>query len=461
MSSDRDISGSRFNRRDLLRRAGPGALLLLAPRVAGANPRGPHFTPKARSVVFLYMGGGPSHVDLFDPKPSLLKYEGRPIPQSITSRDLNASSKVLPSKFAFARAGRCGTEVSELLPHLAGVMDEIAVVRSAKTTRIDHSEALLVLHTGRPSSGFPTIGSWISYALGSENRNLPAYIAMPEGPSERTRNATSSGWLPQLHAGSPLNAEGGDPFFYLHPPSGTSTSSQSLYLELLSDLNERHLSTRSTSRMIARAESFKLASRMQVAAVKEVDISREPEAVRRMYGLDAEPTRSFGTRCLIARRLVESGVRFVHLMRSDWDHHGGPYGGIFEALTKSCVATDQPIAALIRDLKQRGLLESTLLVWVGEFGRLPVVEGGDGRDHNPFGFSLWMAGGGVKGGVVHGATDEFGYAAVDQPVSIADLHATILHLVGIDFAKLVVPFEGRDESLVGVEKARVVKEIIA
>jgi hypothetical protein len=417
----------------------------------------PHFSPRARNIIFLYMGGGPSQMDLFDPKPALAKYEGQPIPISITQRAIGGSTRLLASPFKFAKHGRAGIELSELLPHFAGVVDEAAIVRSGVTTRIDHGEALLMMHTGRPISGFPSLGCWVTYALGTVNESMPAYVALPDTDPERLRNAISSGWLPALYQGTPFNIKGGSPIFDLERPTGMSAAEQRAYLQLTQALNRHHQQTRrDLSQLDARIQNFELAARMQVEALRNMDLAGESAAMRQMYGLENEATKKFGTQCLTARRLIESGVRFVHLIRNDWDHHGG----LKEKLSRSCLETDQPVAALLKDLKQRGLLDQTLVIWAGEFGRLPVAQGNDGRDHNPYGFSFWMAGGGVKGGTVHGATDEFGYSAVENKVSMADFHATVLHLLGLDHKKVTFDFEGREESLTGVEPARVVKEIL-
>ncbi len=403
------------------------------------------------------MGGGPSQMDLFDPKPALSKFDGQPIPLSITQRAIRGSTKLMASPFKFAKYGRAGIDLSELLPNFAEVVDEAAIVRSGVTTRIDHGEALLMMHTGRPISGFPSLGCWVTYALGTVNDSMPAYVALPDTDAERLRNAISPGWLPALYQGTPFNIKGGSPIFDLDRPKNMSAAEQRAYLQLTQALNRHHQQKRrDISQLDARIQNFELAARMQVEAVRNMSLSGESESTRRLYGLDKEPTRKFGTQCLIARRLVESGVRFVHLIRNDWDHHGG----LKEKLAQSCAETDQPVAALLKDLKQRGLLDSTLVIWAGEFGRLPVAEGGSGRDHNPYGFSFWMAGGGVKGGMTYGATDEFGYASVENKVTMADFHATVLHLLGLDHKKVTYGFEGRDESLTGIEPARIVKELL-
>ncbi|HSH14507.1 MAG TPA: DUF1501 domain-containing protein, partial [Verrucomicrobiae bacterium] len=360
------------------------------------------------------------------------------------------------SPFQFARHGQSGLEVSELLPHLARVVDDIAVVRSGVTKHIDHGEALLAMHTGRGQSGFPSLGCWVTYALGTENQDMPAYVAMCAADPERARNATTAGFLPALYQGTPFNTAGGSPIFNLNRHESMSEADQTLMRQLTQSLNRRHQAARAgLSELDARIQNFELAARMQVEAFKYVDLATESEATRRLYGLDQEMTKPFGAQCLTARRLLESGVRFVHLVRNDWDHHAD----IPKNLTKSCGETDQPIAALLIDLKQRGLLDDTLVIWTGEFGRLPVVQGGSGRDHNPFGFSFWLAGGGVRGGMTHGATDDFGYAAVEDPVSVHDLHATVLNLLGLDHQKVTFDFEGRNETLTGAEGGNVVEAL--
>ena len=429
-------------------------------RQPSLTARPPQFPARAKNVILLYMGGGPSHLDMFDPKPLLKKYDGQRSPFAIEQRDLHSAAKVMASPFSFGKYGQCGMDVSELLPHTATVVDDLALVRSGVTTRIDHGEALLMMHTGRPISGFPTMGSWITYGLGSENQNLPAYVSMPDGPSERVRNATSSGWLPALYQGTPMNVDGGTPFSFLNPDLDARFTEEhpEKFRRLTQALNRRHLVGREeVSQLDARIQNYELAARMQLEAMQQVDIGKETAATRELYGIGSgKPTDSFGRRCLVARRLVEAGVRFVHVMRNDWDHHGD----LTKKLAKSCLETDQPIAGLLKDLKGRGLLDETLVLWTGEFGRLPVAEGTDGRDHNPFGYSFWMAGGGVKGGTIYGATDDFGYRATENPVTVADFHATVLDRLGFDHQQLTYDFEGRTETLIGVEKARVVRDIL-
>jgi hypothetical protein len=422
------------------------------------RPRPPHFPARARNVIFLFMGGGPSQVDLLDPKPALARYDGQPMPGSITQRKIGGSTRLMASPFPFARHGRSGIEISSLLPHLARVADDIAVIRSGVTDHIDHGEALLAMHTGHGQSGWPSLGCWVTYALGTDNTDMPAYVALAQSDPERTRNATSAAFLPALYQGTPFNTGGGSPIFNLKRPDSVSEADQRRMLDLTQALNRRHrLERAECGELDARIQSFELAARMQVEAMDRVDISGESAATRTLYGLDRDETRGFGMQCLTARRLVEAGVRFVHLIRNDWDHHGK----LREKLSQSCAETDQPVAGLLADLKARGLLETTLVIWAGEFGRLPVVEGSDGRDHNPFGFSFWMAGSGVRAGTTYGRTDDFGYAAVEGAVTMADFHATVLHLLGLDHRKVRFDHEGREESLTGTEPARVVQEILA
>jgi hypothetical protein len=460
-----------LTRREALRRfaGGIGALALsslfagrTAAGVSGGSfdllPKVPRFAARAKRVIMLYMGGGPSQMDLLDPKPVLQKNDGQPMPGSVTQRALDGSNKLMASPFKFAPYGQSGLQVSELLPHLAQVVDDIAIVNSGVTQHIDHGEALLAMHTGRGQSGFPSIGCWVTYALGTENQDMPAYVAMCAADPERARNATTAGFLPALYQGTPFNTGGGSPIFNLQRPESMTEADQKLMLQLTHSLNRRHQAARSGfSELDARIQNFELAARMQIEAFKHVDLATESAATRRLYGLEQKTTKEFGTQCLTARRLLESGVRFVHLVRNDWDHHAD----IPKNLPKSCAQTDQPIAALLIDLKQRGLLDDTLVIWTGEFGRLPVVQGGSGRDHNPFGFSFWLAGGGIRGGMTYGATDDFGYAAVENPVSVHDLHATVMHLLGFEDQQVTFDFEGRDETLTGAEGGHVVKALLA
>jgi hypothetical protein len=429
--------------------------------------RRPHFAPKARAMISLFMHGGPSHVDLLDPKPELTRHHGKEYTGDVVYSFVNrASKKLLGSPWKFAKRGQCGTEVSELLPHLAGIIDDVCVLRSMHTGHNGHEVSIRYFHGGIAGvTGRPTMGSWIVYGLGSEARDLPAYMVLsdPGGlPVDGTSN-WSSGFLPALYQGTVLRPQ--EPrIFNLDPPPGLRGAVQRDNLDLLGELNRRHLARHpGEADLEARIASYELAAAMQTAASEALDVSREPEAIRRLYGLDDPLTRSYGTRCLIARRLVERGVRFVQLFLGGqpWDTHNN----IRKTLPDICRRTDRPAAALVRDLKQRGLLETTIVHWGGEIGRLPVCEGElnatAGRDHNGQGFSIWLAGGGIRGGMTYGATDEVGHRAAVDVVTPNDYQATILHLLGLDHAKLVYHHNGRQQRLTDGRPARVVKEVLA
>ncbi|MGN6133134.1 MAG: DUF1501 domain-containing protein, partial [Aureliella sp.] len=358
------------------------------------------------------------------------------------------SGNVLASPFQFRRHGRSGMELSELLPHLGSVADDITLIRSMTTPAVDHEAALRCIHTGRRDAGFPTWGSWVTYGLGSECQNLPAYIVLsdPGGlPIDGTRN-WSAGWLPAVHQGAAFGVGESAPLVNLKPPANVPAAARQEQLGFLDRLNRHHLGRHpENDDLAARIQNFEMAAQMQTSVPDLLDISGESAATQQMYGLDNEATRDYGTRCLVARRMVERGVRFVQLFQSGqpWDTHTNNASQLVDL----CASTDQPCAALVRDLKQRGLLESTIVIWAGEFGRLPVAQGTDGRDHNRRGFSIWVAGGGFRSGYVHGATDEFGYSAVENQVSVHDLHATLLHALGLDHSSLTYPHEGRLTSL--------------
>ncbi len=419
--------------------------------------------PRARSVICLFQHGGPSQMDLFDPKPALLRYDGKPYPGQLEIHFNTQAGNLLASPFRFSQWGQSGTVLSELLPHTAGIVDELTLIRSMTTESVDHEAALRLIHTGKILAGRPTWGSWVVYALGSENHNLPSYVVLsdPGGlPVDGVRN-WSSGWLPAIYQGTPFRS-GKTPVLNLETPRGMTTSARDSQLRLLDELNRVHLGRhRGNSELEARITNFEIAARMQTTVPEAVNLSSEPASIRRMYGLDNPVTHEYATRCLIARRLVERGVRFVQLFLSGqpWDTHSKNA----ETLKSLCARTDQPSAALVRDLKQRGLLDETIVLWTGEFGRLPVSQGTDGRDHNRHGFSLWLAGGGFRRGYVHGATDELGYAAVDDIVSVHDLQATLLLALGMDHRKLTYPFEGRLDSLTDPEvtKARLVPRLLS
>ena len=444
------------------------ALAATGPRkVYDLKPRPPHFEPKAKAVIQLFMSGGPSQVDLFDPKPLLEKYAGQP-PGRDLANDITfpgSAGGMMPSPFKFAKHGESGMEISELLPHLAKQADDIALIRSMFTTNFTHSPATFLMLCGGAFPGRPTVGAWVAYGLGSENQNLPAYIVL-HGPMRHINagiKSWQSGWLSPVYQGTPLRSEG-SPILNLKPLEGLPQPVLELKRSLLGRLAAAHRDRRpGQPDLEARISSYELAARMQISATDALDISQESRATQEMYGLNEEVTAAFGNRCLIARRLVERGVRFVQVYTDqEYDHHGN----LEKKLPSSCAEADKPMGALLRDLKQRGLLDSTLVTWGGEFGRLPLSQKnpGDknlGRDHGPAGFTVWMAGGGIKGGTIYGATDDIGYKAIENRVSVHDYHATILHLLGMDHEKLVYNHHGLNERLTGVDPARVLKEIMA
>lgn len=428
-------------------------------------PRPGHFPARAKAVIQLCQNGGPSQMDLFDPKPELSKRSGQPYPGEVETFQLGNKNVLLGSPFTFSRHGQSGMELSEIIPHLGGVADDLCLVRSMHTDNNNHPFALNTLQTGKVFAGRPAMGSWITYALGSENRDLPAYVVLrdPAGYNTSGKMVWSSGWLPAIYQGTEFASQGA-PVLHLEPARKTSADLQARSRRLLDELNAAHLREHpGESELEARIENFALAARMQACAAPMLDLSRESEATHRLYGLDNPETAGYGSRCLMARRLVESGVRFVQVFPplkpsfQPWDTHSDNAGG----LRAICAQVDRPSAALVTDLKRRGLLDEVIVMWSGEFGRLPITENADGRDHNRHAFSLLMAGGGFRGGHVHGATDEFGYKAVEKRVSIPDLHATILHQLGIDHTRLTFRHSGRPERLTDpdVTGARVVREI--
>jgi hypothetical protein len=430
------------------------------------TPKRPHFAPKARAMISIFLVGGPSHLDLFDPKPALRKLDGKDFPGTVKyDNAAQASRKVLAPLWKFQRHGRCGMELSELLPHLGGVADDICLIRSMHTGVNNHIPSMYALSTGRGTAGRPTLGSWLTYGLGSESQQLPAYVALTDArglPLIRGENWTN-GWLPSVYQGTVARPQ--EPrILNLDPPPHLAGRPQKAQLDLIRALNESHLRDHpGESDLAARLASYELAARMQLAAKEAFDVSRETLATRALYGIDDPVTRDYGTRCLIARRLVERGVRFVQLWNvgQNWDHHNL----IYRLLPERCREVDRPVAALVRDLKARGLLDTTVVHWGGEMGRLPVIQNDagrlkGGRDHNTYGFSQWLAGGGFKGGHVHGATDEFGHHAVDGVVTHSDWLATLLHLFGLDGAKLVFRQGARELSLLEGQ-GKVVKALLA
>jgi hypothetical protein len=442
-----------------------GRLFAAGGKVTGAHPlapQQPHFAPKARRVIFLFMAGAPSHLELFDHKPELAKWDGKlPPPDLIKNYRaafISPNSKLLGPKFKFARHGQCGAELSELLPHLATVVDDIALVKSLHTDAFNHAPGQIMMNTGSPQFGRPSLGAWVTYGLGSESQDLPAFVVFSTGTKGTSGGASNwgAGFLPSVHQGT-LFRSVGDPVLYLSNPKGVDAQVQRDTLDTIRKLNQKRLEVVGDPEIATRIHSFEMAFRMQTSAPELMDLAKEsPETLDR-YG--AEPGKSsFANSCLLARRLIERGVRFVQIFHEAWDQHGNLVGD----LKKNCQATDKPCAALIKDLKQRGLLEDTLVIWGGEFGRTPMVQGGgdDGRDHHPNCFTMWLAGGGVKPGLTLGESDEFGFNATKDRVHVHDLHATILHLLGFDHTKLTYRFQGRDFRLTDVE-GEVVTKLLA
>jgi len=425
-------------------------------------PKAPRHRPGARSVICLFQHGGPSQVDLFDPKPELTRRHGQPHPDGLEVHFHTQVGKLLGSPFRFQKCGRSGVELSELLPHTAGVIDEATLVRSMVSDSVDHEAALHCIHTGKTFAGRPSWGSWVLYGLGSMRQDLPAYVVLsdPGGLPVDGTNNWSSGFLPAVYQGTPFRASG-TPVANLVPPADVPADGRRNQLDFLRELNSAHLRRHPRdTELEARVGHYELAAKMQTSVPAVLDISTETEETKRLYGLDNPKTAEYGKRCLLARRLVEQGVRFVQVFLSGqpWDTHDKNAA----RLKDLCAMTDRPSAALVTDLKRRGLLDSTIVLWTGEFGRLPVSQGADGRDHNRHAFSLWIAGGGFRKGYVHGATDDFGYRAVTDVVRAPDLHATLLHALGLDHTRLTVRHEGRDDSLTdfGVTRADVVEGLL-
>ncbi len=424
----------------------------------------PHFQPKAKRVIYLFMHGGPSHVDLFDPKPDLIKYAGQQLPASfgeVQTRRKVAKNPLMPPVKPFHRHGESGLEFSELLPHMAAKADDLCVIRSCHGNSVNHPQSVYQMNTGSILMGKPSLGAWVSYGLGSTNRDMPSFIVMPD-PGSGVKGgppAWGSGFLPAVHQGVTMRP-GANPILNLTPANRDfPKDKQRRTLDFVQRMNREHLAQRDDADILkARMESYELAFRMQASAPDLVDLEGETEPTRKLYGIDDPVTREFGTRCLLARRLVEKGVRFVQLYSGNtegWDAHKN----VLDNHTKYCAATDKPVAGLLHDLKKRGLLEDTLVIWGGEFGRMPMSEQGVGRDHNPWGYSVLMAGAGVKGGYAHGNTDAIGLRAEENKVHVNDLHATILHLLGFDHEELTFFHDGRDERLTDVA-GTVVKDIL-
>lgn len=464
------------SRREMLLRSGSGfgalalAGLLDSTSTSLASPTSAsplaekltHHAARAKSVIFLFMDGGPSHIDTFDPKPLLDKLAGKPIPESF-GRVITAmgefDSPILPSTRKWKQHGESGLWISDWLPHTAEHADDLAVIRSCWTNGINHSGGICQMNTGSQFAGRPSLGSWVTYGLGTANENLPAFVVMQEGKGRVINGARNwgAGFMPAVYQGTTMQREGA-PFSNLSPPSGISSRQQREELDFLAQLNRQHAENRETNTELeARIRSFELAFQMQSHAPEAVDLSQETPETQKLYGLDNKDTESFGRNLLMARRLVERGVRFVqcyHGAGSKWDAHKDIEGNH----TRMCRGQDLPVAGLLSDLKQRGLLDQTLVVWGGEFGRTPMSEKGDGRDHNPTGFTMWMAGGGVRSGQAYGTTDEVGLHAVEDRLHVHDIHSTVLHLMGVDHRKLVYVHKGRPERI-DQNEGRAFKEI--
>jgi hypothetical protein len=444
-----------LTRRELFQRLGTGigaialASLLKDDRLLAADnppsPR-PHFPPRARSVIYLHMVGAPSHLDLFDYKPALQRHDGELVPEDLIEGQrfafLRGRPRLLGTRFKFHRHGRSGLELSELLPHLAELADDIAIVKTLHTEEFNHAPAQLFMQTGFGQFGRPSIGSWAAYGLGTENQNLPAFVVLVNGRTAGAGNSLwGSGFLPTAYQGVQFRSQG-DPVLFLSNPGGIDANDRRRLIDTIGELNRVQLADVGDPEIATRITQYELAYRMQMAVPELTDLSREPRQVHAMYGTTpGQP--SFANNCLLARRLVERGVRFIQLYDADWDHHNA----VFTNLPRKCREVDRPIAALLRDLKQRGLLDQTVVIFGGEFGRTPMMQGdaagNPGRDHHKDAFSIWMAGGGVKGGFVYGRTDDLGYYPDEDPMHVRDFHATLLHLLGLDHERLTFRFQGR------------------
>ena len=434
---------------------------------AAVNPlaaRKPHFPARAKRVIFLFMKGGPSHVDTFDPKPLLDRDHGKPLPFALPRVTFAKTTTLFKSPWKFKRHGQSGLPVSDLFPHVARCADDLCVIRSMHGTNPAHGGALLKLHTGSDTFVRPSMGAWVSYGLGTENSDLPAFVTICPTLAHGGVNNWGAAFLPAWAQGTPLGNASvpSDQAVVRHirgPGSGTTV--QRLQLELAAKMSRGHLAGHADAALEARIDSFELAYRMQTAMPELQDLSGETEATRKLYGLDSPVTANFGRQCLMARRFAERGVRFIQVTHSDSDVQWDQHGNLIKGHTKNAAEVDKPIAGLLHDLKARGLLEDTLVLWGGEFGRTPVAQGtADGRDHNPEGFTMWMAGGGVKAGHAHGATDDYGYYAVEKKDHVHDMHATLLHILGLDHERLTFRHAGRDFRLTDVE-GHVVKDILA
>jgi Protein of unknown function (DUF1501) len=420
----------------------------------------PPFAAKAKRVIYLFHAGAPSHLELFDPKPELTKRDGQLPPaellQGYRAAFINPNSALLGTRFKFQRYGQSGAELSELIPHIGGIADDLCFIRSMQTDAVNHAPAQIMMNTGSPQFGRPSLGAWTLYGLGSQAENLPGYVVLS---SAKGTSGGSSNWgcgfLPTMYAGIPFRASG-DPILYLSNPHGFDDETQRASLDALERLNQKQFAANGDPEITARIQGYEMAYQLQQSAPDLMDLSRESKETLALYGVEGSKP-GYARNCLLARRLIERGVRFVQLFHEAWDQHGN----LTRDIQKNCLETDRASAALVADLKQRGLLEDTLVIWGGEFGRTPMVQGGnDGRDHHNRGFTMWLAGGGVKRGYIHGATDDFGFNAVRDPVHVHDLNATILHLLGFDHTKLTFRSQGRDFRLTDVH-GEVVHSLVA
>ena len=480
MSTERCAVSGRFpcgrvetnirNRRDFLRKVGGGfgslalldllagdRLLAAPPRALSNMPPMPHHAPRAKSVIWLFMEGGPSAMDTFDPKSELTRHDGQQ-PKLPIEVFFGSPGPLMKSPFSFQQHGQSGTWVCDQMPHIARQVDDLCLIKSCFAESPAHGPAMYQMNTGFIRAGFPSAGSWMTYGLSSSNRNLPGFVVMQNSRGSKGGASNwGSGFLPSEFQGTALRAKG-SPILNLNRPAGINDERQRRMLDFANDLNRQHAAQHADEAdLLGRIESYELAYRMQTEAKEAVDLAAEPEAIKKLYGLDQDVTRPYAEKCLLARRLVERGVRFVQVYCDDeWDSHNN----LKVNHSKRMLETDQPVAALLTDLKQRGLLDETLVIWGGEFGRMPVSEKGDGRDHNPHGFLVWMAGGGIRGGAHYGESDEIGWGAAVNPVSVHDLHATILHCLGMNHERLTYLHNGRQFRLTDVE-GEVIKAILA
>ena len=460
MTTDEHALGQFQSRRRFLQETACGlgtiALWQLMANEARAKP---HFAPRAKNIIFLFMPGAPSQLDLMDPKPTMQKYHGQPVPahmlDGLDDGLIRGSARIFASPRTFRQYGQSGMAYSDYIPHHGKIADDICLIRSMHTDIANHTPAQLLMNCGLPIFGHPSMGSWVSYGLGSENQNLPAFVVMTSNSGSGIDAGTanwSSGFLPSEHRGVTFRASA-DPVLHLRSPKGVSAASQRARLDAIGDLNRIHQTKVGDPEIASRIAAYEMAYRMQSAAPELLNFSGETKATREMYGIDNDTTRAFGTNCLLARRMVESGVRFVQLYHSTWDDHSN----LNTKLKQNCDMTDRGATALVMDLKQRGLLDETLVVWGGEFGRTPMNEvrrgnipGKEGRDHHPFAFSMWLAGGGIKAGQIIGETDELGYHITRDPIHIHDLQATLLHCLGLNHEQLTFRHQGRDFRLTDV-----------